>query len=76
MRWQVITGGMRPLFVVRSTPDLADVVLMLFRHDHELVQIFEFQSLVEPDRVPYWKPPSSRHAWLPFPGSSGRKFGN
>jgi len=47
IRRQVITGGMRPLFVVVTTPDSADVVEMLFRHDHELVQTFEFQSLNE-----------------------------
>ncbi len=48
IRRQMITRAMRSFFVVLPTPDAADVIQVLFSHDHELVQAFELQCLDEP----------------------------
>ena len=47
VRWKVATGRMWSFLVVMPTPDAANMVEMLFRYDHELVQALKLQCLDE-----------------------------
>lgn len=52
VRRQVLLRRKRPLLVVVPTPDSADMVEVLFGHDHKLVRALELGSLDEPFRRP------------------------